>query len=174
MAGYWTTPKTDWNIGTDSQTYDGDRFSYIDFNRIMNNILYLYESAVEIYPIAEDIEEYEQNSRDYRAGGGDASKYHYFYLYNGITDRTKNAFVYADEINYFEERLHFLNLTMGEIVPQPEKPNYYNDNGVFIDADELNRLEGLCAVLQPVLYNMVIARRTFAFTLSQKTNHIDL
>lgn len=170
----WTTPKTNWTAGTDSQSYNGDRFTYHDFNRIMNNILYLYEYAIDLYPIATEIAEYEQNSRDYRTGGGDPSKYHFFYLYNGTTDRTVNAFVYSDEINYFEERLHFLNKTMGEIVPQPATPVYFYDNGVFIDANELNRLEGLCEALQPILYNMVIARRTFAFTLSQKTNHIDL
>lgn len=170
----WTTPKTDWSVGTDPQNYNGDIFTNTDFNRIMNNIRFLYEYAEELYPIDVAIEEYEQNSRDYRSGGGDASKYHYFYLYDGYTDRTKSAYVYADEINYFEERLHFLNKTMGVIVPQPTNPPYYNDNGVFIDATELNRLESLCETLQPILYNMFIAQRKFAFTLSQKNNHIDL
>ena len=170
----WTEPKTNWTVGTSTSIYDGDKFTYIDFNRIKNNVFYLYELAIELYPINAQIAEYVSNSQAYRQGGGDETKYHYFYLYDGDADRTISDFVYADEINYFEERLHFLNATMGEIAPQPVTPPYYNDNGVFINADELNRIESLTLALQPVLYHMFINRRRLAFTLSQKTNHIDL
>ena len=175
MASHeFTTPKTDWTVGTSTTTYNGDRFTYVDFNRIKNNVLYLYELATEIYPINNEIATYVANSEAYAQGGGNENIYHFFYLYDGETDRALEDFVYADEINYFEERIHFLNATMGEIVPQPEKPNYYYDNGVFINATELNRLENITLALQPTLYHMFINRRRLAFTLSQKTNHIDL
>lgn len=170
----WTEPKTNWTVGTSTTTYNGDRFTYRDFNRIKNNVLYLYSLATEIYPINAQIATYVSNSEAYREGGGDSSIYHYFYLYSGDSDRAVDDFVFADEINYFEERLHFLNATMGEIVPQPETPPYYYPNGVFINATELNRLESLTAALQPILYHMFTTRRRFAFTLSQKTNHMDL
>lgn len=169
----WTTPKTDWSIGTSTQEYNGDRFTYRDFNRIKNNIAFLYEYAVEIYPISADIEQFNENTRLYRIDEGDPDIYHFFYLYDEDDDRTVRSFVYSDEINYFEERIHFLNSIIGA-VEQPAKPTYYNDNGVFIDADELNRLENICLEMQPIILDMFASRRRMQFTLSQYTNHIDL
>lgn len=156
----WTTPKTDWTTGSGASTYDGDRFSYIDFNRIMNNILYLYELAVQVYQIEDEIERREADPNDY------------FILRDGYSNRTQSSYVYADEINYFEERLYFLKETCGIDYPGTKKT--YLDNGIFINADELNILEGLSLAIKEVIYPMFISRRMFAFTLSQATNHMDL
>ncbi len=166
------TPKTNWNAGTGSTPYDGDRFTYVDFNRIKNNVLYLYNLATQIYPINAQIAAYVANSEAYRAGGGDPSIYHYFYLYDGEGDRDVGDFVYADEINYFEERLDFLKETCG--ITLQGSMQTHNDNGVFIHADQLNYLEKLSAALEEYIYPVFLARRRFPVRLSQEHNHIDL
>ena len=169
----WTEPKTDWTAGTNTQEYNGDRFTYVDFNRIKNNVLYLYELAVDVYPITAAIEQYISNSEAYHQGGSyNPNMYHYFYLWDGAADREVTDFVYADEVNYFEERIHFLADTMG--ITPPGALKYFNDNGYFIDAEELNNLENMCLTMQPLLYNMFISRRRLPIRLTQKQNHIDL
>lgn len=172
MSFEFTQPKTNWNAGTGVTPYNGDRFTYVDFNRIKNNILYLYNLATQIYPINAQIAAFIENSEDYREGGGDPSIYHYFYLYDGEEDRGLTDFVYADEVNYFEERLDFLKQTCG--VTTQGTMQTHNDNGVFIHANQLNYLEKLTADLENYIYPVFLARRRFPIRLSQKNNHIDL
>lgn len=173
MSNYsWTEPKTNWNAGNGGTPYNGDRFTYRDFNRIKNNVMYLYDLATQIYPINAQIANFIANSEAYRQGGGDASIYHYFFLYDDYADRDIEDFVYADEINFFEERLDFLK----EIVQVTVEGTMhsYTDNGRFIHANQLNYLEKLSLALKESMYPLFIARRKFAFTLSQATNHMDL
>ena len=45
----WTTPKTDWYGARDSSgNYSGDRFNLSDLNRIIDNLNYLCDLAVEV------------------------------------------------------------------------------------------------------------------------------
>ena len=166
----WTTPKTDWTVGTDDTNYNGDRFTYRDFNRIKNNILYLYDLAEQLYPIDDIVAKREADTRAWLNGTGKTEDY--FLLIDGYADRTVSSYVYADEINYFEERLDFLNTLVGNIAGG-QKQRYY-PNGVFINAPELNRLEKMCVRFEDFLQNKYISRRRFAFKLSQNTNHMDL
>ena len=160
MSDYaWTEPKIDWSAGTGASIYDGDRFTYRDFNRIKNNIMYLYELATQIYPINAEIARRE------------ADPSYYFTLTDGYADRTITDFIYADEANFFEERLDFLKTTTG--VQTPGSKSTFNDNGIFMHANQLNYIEQLTKDLKEFLYPMFISRRRFAFTLSQATNHMD-
>lgn len=163
MAYTWTDPKTDWTAGTGTTPYDGDTFSYVDFNRIKNNVMYLYELAVQVYDISSEVA-----SREARG----AIAPYFFVLQDGYTNRTANDFVYADEINFFEQRLHFLNQTCGTLMPF--SPQTYYANGTFINATELNKLETLAETLRGYIFEMFISRRRFAITFQQKANHIDL
>lgn len=156
----WTEPKTDWSVGTSTTDYNGDRFTYEDFNRIKNNIAYMYTLARQVFDIDDEISRRE------------ADPSYYFTLQDGYADRTITSFVYADEINYFENRLDYLNEVCGNIAPGTKKTYY--DNSKFIDATELNRLENQCLVIEDFLYKMFTSKRRLAFTLSQATNHIDL
>lgn len=173
MSNYlWTDPKTDWNAGDGGIPYSGDRFTYRDFNRIKNNVMYLYELATQIYPINAQIANYIANSEAYRQGGGDPDIYHYFFLYDGYNDRDEEDFVYADEMNFFEERLDFLKETVA--ISMSGTMHSYSDNGLFIHANQLNYLENLSLALKESIYPLFISRRKFAFTLSQANKHMDL
>jgi hypothetical protein len=132
----------------------------------------MYALAVQVYSISSTIAQYVSNSESYRQGGGNPNIYHYFYLYDGESDRAIEDWVYADEVNYFEERIRYLCTVTG--TTQHGTLKYYVDNGVFIDADELNNLESMCAEVEPILYNMFINRRRLPIRLTQKQNHIDL
>lgn len=156
----WVTPKTDWTVGTDDTLYNGDRFTYVDFNRIKNNILWMYQYAQELFPIDDEIARREADPNDF------------FILRDGYQDRTVTDFVYADEFNYFEERLDFLNTLLGNLL-EGEKMRF-TDNSIFPNAAELNRLETLCLRLNDVLQNKYVSRRKLAFRLSQRQYHIDL
>ena len=156
----WTEPKTNWTVGTDDTLYNGDRFTYIDFNRIKNNILHMYEYARELYPIDDAIA---QKEADPNAN---------FVLRDGYQDRLVSDFVYADEFNFFEERLDFLNNVVGGI--STGEKQIFTPNGLFPNADELNRLETLCYRLNDFLQNKYISRRRLKFRLSQSNNHMDL
>lgn len=166
----WVTPKTDWTVGTRDTSYNGSRFTYVDFNRIKNNILYMYEFAQELYPIDDEIARREANSRTWAQTHSGVEDY--FILIDGYADRTVHDFIYADEMNYFEERIDFLNSTIGSI-SNGTKQRFY-DNSLFPNAAELNRLETLSLRINDFLQNKYIGRRKLAFVLSQRNNHIDL
>lgn len=45
----WLEPKTDWSDKWDGNVYVGDYFTYIDYNRIKNNLLFLNDYASSMY-----------------------------------------------------------------------------------------------------------------------------
>ena len=51
VIGEWTPPKIDWSGFWDGSTYVGDYFTYIDYNRIKNNILFLIGYASQMYNV---------------------------------------------------------------------------------------------------------------------------
>lgn len=102
----WTEPKIDWK--------PTDRFNFIDYNRIKNNLIHLHERAVAL-------------SRFFTIenAGEDISSYKTYWD--------------VDSFNIFERNLEeinkqFLNYDYGQ------KQTFY-ENGVFIQFNELNRIE---------------------------------
>lgn len=136
----WVTPKTDWYGYTDATgVYTGDRFNAADFNRIKNNLKYLRDLAIEIYP------EFDINDLG--------------------SDRTYSDFgPYADEINDLEENLTTIdNGTLNKGYGDGQKTYY--ENGYFIDFNELNRLESATLDLYNRLQNQYYGRRMFTWKL---------
>lgn len=134
----WITPKTDWYGQTDSDgNYEGDRFNTEDFNRIKNNLAYLRELAVIMYP------EFDINDLG--------------------EDRNKRQYFYADEINRLEENLKTIadKTFKMDIGTNP----VFVDNGRLFNFDDLNRLEGLTLKLYDSLNNQHEGRQTLTFVL---------
>ena len=105
----WTEPKTDWVI-TDS-------FNFEDYNRIKNNIAYLYEMALDFY-----------SSVQLEDMGDDKNGY--------------NEFPYAEEFNRLENNLELLrNSTF--IFNNEEKKTWYA-NEKTPDFEDFNRIERIC------------------------------
>lgn len=103
----WTTPKTNWSTS--------DYFTCVDFNRIKNNIYYIWEEGLNYFPAYEII--------------------------SMGNDRTYSNLVYADEINAIEDNLESINTNTYKL-STGSKPTFY-DNGYFLDWNELNRIEDL-------------------------------
>lgn len=110
MALEWITPKTDWTLNTP--------FTYVDYNRIRNNLLYLNDKFNEMYPdTAQTLDLGEAKT--------------------GYTNE-----YYPSEFNAFEEALISFkrigqNLNIGS-------RNYYKSNCEFISFNDLNRIESCC------------------------------
>lgn len=117
----------------------GDRFNIGDYNRIKNNLTYLHEYANELYvPFeTEDMGE----------------------------DATYPIFWDVDKFNAFERNLDEINkkiYTQDFGVPQTFYPN-----GVFIQADELNRIESAMLSMKDVLDRQKEGVRRLPFRLGQ-------
>lgn len=126
----WTKPKIDWDINS--------RFDMRDFNRIKNNLEYLKELFLALYP---DIA-----------------------WQNMGVDKGYMGYPYADDINKFEDNLDtlsssFANLDIGN------KKTFY-ENQPFIDFIELNRIEKGIQMLYGQLYGSSQRRPMLRFTLN--------
>lgn len=117
----------------------GDKFNINDYNRIKNNLTYLHEYASELYvPFeAEDMGE----------------------------DATYPIFWDVDKFNAFERNLDEINkqiYTQDFGVSQTFYPN-----GVFIQADELNRIESAMLSMKDILDRQKSGIRRLPFRLGQ-------
>ena len=126
----WTKPKTDWEMSS--------RFDMRDYNRIKNNLDYLKELFLTLFPFI-----------TWQGMGGD----------KGYMD-----YPYADDINKFEDNLDtlnnsFINLGIGD------KKTFY-ENQPFIDFNELNRIEKGIQVLYEHLHVSSQNRPMLLFTLN--------
>ena len=110
MSLEWITPKTDWAISTP--------FTYVDYNRIRNNLLYLNDKFNEMYP---------NTARELDLG--DAK--------TGYTNE-----YFPSEFNAFEEALISFE-RIGQNANIGSR-NYYKSNGDFISYNDLNRIESCC------------------------------
>ena len=119
----WVTPKTNWNGESTAGVYTGDYFTCTDFNRIKNNLEYLRDLAVQYFPV--------------------------FVIHSLGADRGYSDYIYADEFNKIEENLNIINNHTFRY-DFGETPVFY-DNGQFINAAELNRIES--AILS--IYNLL-------------------
>lgn len=134
----WTTPKTDWNSshGEDG-SYTGDYFSYVDFNRIRNNLEALTTLAQELY--------------------------HFTFTSTLPGTKTVTGYPYASDINAFETRLDEINRQSINVQIGTKKS--YSDNGAFIDATELNRIESATLNLYNIFRNATGGRKMLKFRL---------
>lgn len=126
----WHTPKTNWKAT--------DRFNYVDYNRIKNNLTYLHDLAQEVYKqfsivdMGADIEDY-------------------------------TGWFTAAAFNAFESNLETINkniFTQDYGVSQ----RFFN-NGQFIKWDELNRIESATLQMNDILDRQKAALRKLPFRL---------
>lgn len=101
----WTEPKTDWTAG--------DMFNAGDYNRIKNNLAYLYNLGTELYPS--------------------------FSIADMGADKDVSGHYFAREFNILENNLESIN--NGTYPGNYGEKQSFTDNGPFIKYSELNRLE---------------------------------
>lgn len=131
MAYTWITPKTDWNSST--------RFSYVDYNRIRNNLLYINDMLNNLYPsVAKEIDLGEEKT-GYSEG------------------------YYISEFNAFEDALESFN-RIGQDVSLGNKKTFVG-NKSFIEYDECNRLESSLLkwydLANPVISDITVSPTAF-------------
>lgn len=131
----WSEPKTDWSGEWFENTYIGDYFTYIDYNRIKNNIMFLINYASQMYKVT-----------DYDFGD----------------DKQEADLLYADEINLFETAIKSIN---EETYNFPYDSKTWKENGYVPSADDWNRLEKMLLKLYEMLVAQRKAQYSLAFTL---------
>ena len=128
----WHTPKTNWTVN--------DRFNFVDFNRIKNNILYLHEKAQELWrPF---------NIEDM---GDDVFSY-----------------LYAPKVRYFnafEKNLEIINQNI--LIRDYGVSQTFYEQGVFIGWQELNRIEGAILSMRGILDRQELSIRKIPITLGR-------
>lgn len=137
----WTTPKTDWHGRTDSEgVYTGDRFNASDFNRIKNNLQYLYDLSILIYEP---------------------------YSFTGLgNDRNPGDFFYADEIMTMES--DFTAIVENTLQRDYGESPTYTANGATMDYVELNRLESAMLQMYTLLTNQRDGLRHFTWNFGPR------
>ena len=130
----WITPKTDWE--------STDPVTYVDYNRIKNNLLYLNKYLNQLDPST-------AQPLDLGADKDYSSNYR------------------PSEFNAFESALDSFK-RVGDNV-NVGKRSYYQDNGSFINASQLNRLESCCLnwFNYPVIESVTIVPATFSLDIGE-------
>lgn len=126
----WKTPKIDWK--------PTDRFNFVDYNRIKNNLEYLHERAIQLY-----------ESFSIADMGQDILAY--------------TAYWDSDKFNLFERNLETINKNI--YAQNIGVTQTFYPNGVFIKYDELNRIENATLLIKALLDNQTSALRRFPFRL---------
>lgn len=133
----WTTPKTDWSATSVDGVYTGDYFDVYDFNRLVGNLQVLTGLAEQLFMMT-----FSGNLPD---------------------EKARNEYPYASDLNAIENRLHEINdQTIALSIGQKRT---FTNNGVFINAAELNRIESAMLRLYEPLLDMVGGRRMLSFRL---------
>lgn len=136
----WITPKTDWHAEYDaSGLFIGDFINAADYNRIKNNLLFLRELALTIYPRVPPL-----------TVGADKP-----------TDGS--AYIYAREFNEIETALK----TLAESTLPFDFGEYqtFYDNGRVIGFEELNRIESAELTMYRTLNSSIDGLRRLPFRL---------
>ena len=137
----WQTPKTDWAVRYDTDGhYTGDYFGAGDYQRIRGNLLYLAEQAA--------------GTLHMDAGLPD------------IPDVTDASFGYAGTINALERSLDAL-LDAGAVDLGLEARKSWQANRPAPLAEDLNRIERSCLLLQQALENQAAMRPKLAISLGK-------
>lgn len=126
----WHTPKTNWTVN--------DRFNYVDYNRIKNNLAYLHEEAYKLWKPF------------------------------GIEDMGEDIFdnVTAWKVRYFnawEKNLEVINDTI--LTQDYGLSQRFFENGVFIQWNELNRIESAILSMRDILDRQKASLRKLSFRL---------
>lgn len=124
----WITPKTDWTAE--------DRFNYKDYNRIKNNLTYLWEQASDIWGEFE-IEDMGEDIESYKVDW----KVKYFNAFESNVD-TINQNMFTRNYGY--------------------RQTFY-PNGIFIGFSELNRIEGAILGMKHVIEGKFAGQIRLAF-----------
>lgn len=150
----WITPKTNWKgLYDENGRYIGDFFEYTDYNRIKNNLAHLRTMAVQMFygipefDLGADKHEYDEEHPDY-----------------------DNDIYFADEFNAIEDGLASIDDAI-PFIDFGEKKTYV-DNGRFIDAAELNRIESAQLRLYELINNAIGAKLSLGFDLGTRENDI--
>lgn len=150
----WITPKTNWKANyNDEGLFVGDFFNVTDYNRIKNNLLFVRDLAAQLIADIPVI-----------IVGADK---HYP---NGDNPDFDNDHFFADEINLIENGLEALDNKMA-FVDFGGKKTFY-DNGRFIDAEELNRIEQAELELYNILSSSLAGRQRLSFSLGTNASTI--
>lgn len=154
MSLEWIEPKTDWSAEySDTGLFIGDFFNVTDYNRIKNNLLYLRELAKKlIYNIP-------------RVTVGEDK-----HLPDNANPDFDNDNFFADEINMIEDGLETIDLAINWVDFGPKQT--FTDNGRFIDAAELNRIERAELSLYELLTNSINGKLRLAFRLGTRESTI--
>lgn len=132
MAIKWEEPKIDWK--------STDRFNFSDYNRIKNNISYVYRKATELNKPF-DIEDMGEDINDY------ASFWNVIYF------------------NAWENNIEALNNNVF-MKDYGTKQTFY-ENGAFIQYSELNRLESAILNMKKILDAQEISVNKLPFVLGR-------
>lgn len=120
----WQQPKTDWKVHYNSDgSYAGDYFEATDYQRIKNNLLFLHELALTMYPKISSLTD--------------------------IPDVTTASFGYASYINALERGLDVL--AGGSFDPGIPSRKTWQGNDTALLASDLNRIESSCLQLYQAL-----------------------
>lgn len=128
MAIEWTEPKTSWTAT--------DRFNISDFNRIKNNLLWLYNKAKILY-----------RSFDISDMGEDITSFESHWNVNYF--------------NAFEENVETINKSI--YTQDFGISKRFFENAPFIKFDELNRIENACLQMKNVLDRQEAGLRRLSF-----------
>ena len=132
MAIEWNKPKTDWK--------EADRFNIQDFNRIKNNIMWLYEKAVYLNrPF--DIEDMGEDIVDYL------------------------SYWKVSSFNAFEDNIETINNNI--LTKNYGTPQRFYENSAFIKWTELNRIESAILSMREILDNQEKGLRKIPFILGR-------
>lgn len=127
------TPKTNW--------VSEDYININDYNRILNNLLYISAEMLSKYYIIPES------------------------FYDIINEEvTYNDYPTADKWNMIENKLEELNNITGGILNIGDKKTFY-PGGSYIDYNELNRIEKATLMFYNLYYRLERAKIVLPFTL---------
>lgn len=126
----WHTPKTNWSVK--------DRFNFIDYNRIKNNLAYLQEYATLIF-----------KSFNIKDMGEDIESHTFEWD--------------VDIFNLFETNLAEIDKNL--FLKDYGTPQTFYENGVFIQWNELNRIESAILSIKKDLDDYKAGLRRLSFRL---------
>ena len=135
VIGEWTPPKIDWSGFLDGSTYVGDYFTYVDYNRIKNNILFLIGYASQMYNVT---------------------------TFDLGEEKSEGEIPYADEFNMFEKAIESVN---SETYGFNFVLKTWYENRNVPTFEDYNRIEKIQLKLYETLVAQKKAQNRLAFTL---------